>query len=130
MRTSWPLRFDRYTSSLGTAMPDDCSSRDRSRPRSELPGTYGKPKASLTTGLSAPPISKEPFPAPIWRPVWHSRSPSRINLPTSFSSVCAVCELNLRSSSLFVVGDNGLKQVAEALVAPRFVLARHLQQQL
>ena len=38
MRTSCPLRFDRYTSSLGTARPDDCSSSARNFPRSELPG--------------------------------------------------------------------------------------------
>src|SRR5579863_7752051 len=60
-------------------------------------------------------------------------SPSSISFPISFSSVCAVCELmwtvpGLRG--LFVVGDDGFKEVAEALVTARVVLARDLQQQL
>src|SRR5258708_26031985 len=70
------------------------------------------------------------------RPVWQVMSPSRINFPISFSSVCAVCELiSIRfwfrfGLSLFVVGDDGFEKIAEALVAQRGILARHLQQQL
>src|ERR1044071_10178464 len=107
-------------------MPLDCSSSERILPRSELPGTYGRPKASFTTGLSDPPISSEPLPAPTCRPVSQCISPSRINLPTNFNSVCGVWALML---PLFVVGDDGFKQVLEALVAALVVLARNLQQQ-
>src|SRR5215471_1064737 len=127
MRTSCPLRRDRKTSSDGTARPDDCSSSERILPRSELPGTYGRPNASLTTGLSDPPISSEPLPAPTCRPVSQCSSPSRINLPMSFSSVCAVCALML---PLFVVCDDGLEQVLEPFVAALIVLAGDLEQQL
>src|SRR5947209_15154121 len=126
MRTSWPLRLDRYTSSLGTARPSDCSSSARRRPRKELPGMYGIPNASLTTGLSAPPISSEPLPAPMWSPDSHFSSPSRISFPISFSSVCAVWEL----MSLFVVSDDRFEEVLETLVALGVILARHLQQEL
>src|SRR5258706_9552806 len=110
------------------ANPLECSSKERSLPRSELPGIYGRPNASFTTGLSAPPISREPLPAPIWRPVSQCRAPSRISLPISFNSVFAVCELML--PLLFVVGDDGLKQITEPLVTARFVLASNLEQQL
>src|SRR5437899_3852040 len=110
------------------ARPLECSSSERSFPRNELPGMYGRPKASLTTGLSAPPISSEPFPAPMWRPVSQCSSPSRISLPISFNSVFAVCELML--PLLFVVGDDGLKEIPKPLVSTRFVLASNLQQQL
>src|SRR5271155_3158317 len=105
MRTSCPLRLDRYTSSAGTARPEDCSSSERSFPRNELPGTYGRPKASFTTGLSDPPISSEPLPAPTCSPVSQCSSPSRINLPKNFNSVCVVCALMF---DLLVVGHNGL----------------------
>src|SRR5581483_4699921 len=126
MRTSCPLRRERNTSSDGTARPLDCSSSDRSLPRSELPGTYGRPWESFTTGLSDPPISSEPLPAPTCRPVSQCSSPSRISLPTSFNSVCAVCALML---PLFVVCDDGLEQVLETFVAALIVLPRDLEQQ-
>src|SRR5690349_12014822 len=90
---------------------------------------YGSPKASFTTGLSAPPISSDPLPAPMCSPVWQVMSPSRINFPINFSSVCAVCELIVGSVSLFVVGDDGFEKIAEAFVTFGVVLARHLQQQ-
>src|SRR5262245_5064719 len=126
MRTSWPLRRERYTSSAGTASPDACSRRERILPRRELPGTYGRPNASLTTGLSDPPISSDPLPAPTCRPVSHCSSPSRINLPISFSSVWAVCAL----IDLLVIGHDSLEKVLEPFVPANVVLARHLQQQL
>src|SRR5215469_16947453 len=126
MRTSWPLRRDRYTSSDGTARPDACSSRERILPRSELPGTYGRPNASLATGLSDPPISSEPLPAPTCRPVSQVMSPSRISLPISFNSVCAVCALMV----LLVVGHDGLEKILEPFVPTDIVLSRYLKQQL
>src|SRR5581483_5454549 len=126
MRTSCPLRRERNTSSDGTARPLDCSSSDRSLPRSELPGTYGRPWESFTTGLSDPPISSEPLPAPTCRPVSQCKSPSRISFPISFNSVCAVCALML----LLVVGHDGLEKVLEPFVPADVVLARNLQQQL
>ena len=92
-----PLAARKVDQFAGTASPEDCSSSERILPRSELPGTYGRPNASLTTGLSEPPISSEPLPAPTCRPVSQCISPSRISLPISFNSVWEVCALMLYS---------------------------------
>src|ERR1700749_832508 len=86
---------------------------------------YGLPNASLATGLSEPPISSEPLPAPTCRPVSQCNSPSRISFPISFNSVCAVCPL----MPLLVVGHNGLEKIFEPFVPADIVLARNLQQQ-
>ena len=51
MRTSCPLRWERNTSSDGTARPLDCSSSDRSLPRSELPGHIGTAEGILHHGI-------------------------------------------------------------------------------
>src|SRR3954454_7474258 len=96
---------------------------------------YGRPNASLTTGLSAPPISSEPLPAPMWRPVSHVKSPSRISFPINFSSVFAVCELIAVfvlsfDADLFVISHDGFKQIAKSLVAAIIVSAGDLQEQL
>src|ERR1039458_1892674 len=107
-------------------MPPDCSSSERILPPKNFPGTRGGPKASLTTGLSEPPISSDPLPAPTCRPVSHVISPSRISLPISFNSVWGVCALML----LLVVGHDGLEKILEPFVAAVIVLARHLEQQL
>src|SRR5712691_9497141 len=122
MRTSWPRRLERYTNSAGDVSPSAFSSSERRRPRRELPGMYGKPKASLTTGLSAPPISSDPFPAPICRPVSQCRSPERIILPASFNGVWAVWEL----MSLFTISNDRFEEVLESLVPLGVVLAGHL----
>src|ERR1035441_882713 len=118
MRTSCPLRRETNTSSEGIAKPEVCSSSERILPRSELPGTYGRPNASLTTGLSLPPISSEPLPAPTWSPVSQSISPSRISFPISFNSVWVVCAL----ITLLVVGHDGDRQraLASAYMEPGF----------
>src|SRR5260370_21028444 len=103
------------------------SSNERTLPRSELPGMYGSPNASFTTGLSAPPISSEPLPAPMCNPVSQCNSPDKTSLPTNCSCVCAVCELIFLF--LLVVGDDRLEQIFESLVTARVVAPRDLQEQ-
>src|ERR1700691_659248 len=65
-------------------------------------------------------------------PVWQAMSPSKINFPINFNSVCAVCELMSAGSwilVLFVICHDRFEKIAEALVAAGVVLARHLHQQ-